>query len=153
MGSIILQNCSLWLFVLLISPYAKFYWHECLMSVRYVLNCTFRIGLRVSDRVVLLDECRTESHRTKSHCQKVTDERSQDKTSQFKFCILTHVNKAVHYVQVLNSQCQEDITRISLCTGTTTVAPGYALYIYNKDNSGTRVCVVQAFPIKYFAQA
>ena len=40
----------------------------------------------------------------------------------------THVNKAVHYAQVLNSQCQEDITRISL------------LYRYN--NSGTRVCVV-----------
>jgi hypothetical protein len=54
----------------------------------------------------------------------------------------THVNKAVHYAQVLNSQCQEDIaknnkawlTEYHYCTGTTTVAPGYALYIYNKDN-------------------
>jgi hypothetical protein len=49
------------------------------------------------------------------------------------------VNKAVHYAQVLNSLCQEDITRNNkaeyhYCTGTTTVAPGYALYIYDKDN-------------------
>jgi hypothetical protein len=91
------------------------------MSVQYVLNCTFRIGLRVSDRVVLLDECRTESHRTKS----------QSKGHG-------------HYKNIIIVQVQQQWHQGMRCTFTirTTVAPGYALYIYNKDNSDTRVCVV-----------
>jgi hypothetical protein len=47
----------------------------------------------------------------------------------------THVNKAIHNTQFLNSQCQEEITRNNkeglteyhYNTGTTTVAPGYVL--------------------------
>jgi len=37
-----------------------------------------------------------QSHRTKSHRQKVTDEKSRDKSSQFKFYILTkHIGQKV----------------------------------------------------------